>query len=137
MFKRVTLLFALLFTNIAMAQSVETSVTAPSVISTDNPVLIETIATGTATTTEETASTTDGLPSAEVTSTIGTTSSSTVAESESGAFGTSTGTTSSEVSSTTVEEEHANVPDNQDNSGFFNLVYAGFEEFVRITLGWE
>ena len=136
MFKRVTFVFALLFTHSAMAQTLEVSVPAPpDTFASGTPVVMELSATGTVATGSVPLPGLTASSSAEVetiTLELGTTTATT---SEFGAFGTSTGSTT--VSTTSVEEESTPSLPEEEGQRLFDLVFAGFEEFVRITLGWE
>ncbi len=135
MFKRVTIICALLFANTAGAQ---TFTSESGVLFNENtldkPVVTVSTATGTILDVEPTGTSILLTPPAEVSTSTVVTSSSTLVISGVGASSTSSTTT---VSTTTRETEESTETTQGDKEKLFDLVYAGFQEFVRITLGWE
>jgi hypothetical protein len=150
MFKRVAIVFTLLFAHSALAQaSTETLGAISSEQSNlDSPVVAVSGATGTTTqealTSTSVSSTTSPAEMATTTSTSAQRASSAVTEN--GALGTSSATT---VSTTTLVDETEE--DTETSAAqvrtveqaqvreqkLFDLVYGGFEEFVRVTFGWQ
>lgn len=140
MIKRVSLVAALLFANIAFGQSATsvTEISNAASSSLDTPVVMDLSATGMVTQTGSTTATTsdDKVSPAEISTSTGAIATSTGTTTETGAFGTSTGSTT--ISTTTIETEESTTKlTAEQKQRLFNLVYEGFQEFVRITLGWE
>ena len=136
MFKRVTFVFALLFTNIAMAQEITLEADALPDIASGTPVVQDLSATGTVDNTELiVGSSTELLSPAEIATSSATSTIDLATSTEFGAFSTSSTST---VSTTTVETEESTTENlTPEEEKLFDLVYGGFEHFVLVVLGWE
>lgn len=150
MFKRVAIVFTLLFAHSALAQGNIDVLDATSSENTklDSPVVTVSGTTGTTThEVSQSASTSSTTSPAEMASTTWTSvQASSSAVTENGALGTSSATTVSITTNIdeTEEDTETGLVRVQTNSEIevreqklFDLVYGGFEEFVRVTFGWQ